>query len=330
MEAMVAVVAERGFAGAAVGPVCAHAQVSRRTFYELFDSFEDCFLGILDLGQERTRALILQEFERASSWTGGVRAALAALLQFFEAEPGLARVWLVESLAAGARALERRERNLGALRVAIVSRWSGPELAASGLSLPVAVEGVMASLLGIIQGHMVSAQERGPLIELLGTLTGLAVGPFLDAEQVAQEVRRGRELARAIQVERTLSFVPPPRGFDPKRAMVEIPALLRNSKARRARECLLYLAAQGRRGLSPSNREIAVGIGIAHKEQISKLLTRLEEVGVLSKFSYGVGRRNAWRLTSYGQAVAAHLELRTLEGVGGERWGRARFVSINR
>ena len=348
LDAMVQVVAERGFAGASVGAVIARAKVSRRTFYERFASFEDCFLAILDLAGERTGTLILQAFQREDSWTDGIRAALASLLQFFEAEPQLARVWLVESLAAGAWALERRERNLAELRAAIVSWWSGPELTVSGLPAPVAAEGVMASLLGVIQGHMVSAGERAPLIELLGPLAGLAVGPFLAPEQVAEEVRRGAELAGAIQADREARRASRPdsparggspqaegslreedslRGEDSPQAyeldrglsVVEIPAMLHNTKAGRARECMLFLAEQGGSGPGsssaersgsgpgPSNMEIAAAIGIAHKGQMSKLLARLGSYGLLSKTSYGPGRPNAWKLTPYGEEVARAL-----------------------
>jgi hypothetical protein len=70
-----------------------------------------------------------------------------------------------------------------------------------------------------------------------------------------------------------------------------------------------YLAEQGRRGLTPSNRQIATGIGITHKEQISRLLIRLEGFGIVSKFSHGASRPNAWRLTPYGQETADHFEL---------------------
>jgi hypothetical protein len=91
---------------------------------------------------------------------------------------------------------------------------------------------------------------------------------------------------------------------------VEMPAMLLNVKAERARGCVLCLAKRGRQGFSPSNREIAAAVGIAHKGQISKLLARLEAAGVLSKISHGAGRPNAWQLTEYGQEIAAYFELR--------------------
>jgi hypothetical protein len=52
---------------------------------------------------------------RDGTWQDGVRSALVSLLAFLDCEPLLARVWLIESLAAGAWALERRERDLAAL-----------------------------------------------------------------------------------------------------------------------------------------------------------------------------------------------------------------------
>jgi hypothetical protein len=47
----------------------------------------------------RSRALMVEAFERESSWEDGVFAGLEALLVFLDAEPALARVCLVEALA---------------------------------------------------------------------------------------------------------------------------------------------------------------------------------------------------------------------------------------
>ncbi len=48
IAAMIDVVSERGRANATVAHVVARSGVSRRTFYEVFDDFEDCFLAALD------------------------------------------------------------------------------------------------------------------------------------------------------------------------------------------------------------------------------------------------------------------------------------------
>jgi hypothetical protein len=128
-----------------------------------------------------------------TTWQDGVCSALASVLGFLDSEPLLARMWLVESLAAGPRALERRERNLGALREQVLSSWPAGD---TWTLPPLAAEGAMASVLGIIHPHIVTGWPT-PLIELLGPLMGLLAAQYLPSPAVALEIRRGEELARA-------------------------------------------------------------------------------------------------------------------------------------
>jgi hypothetical protein len=133
-------------------------------------------------------------------------------------------------------------------------------------------------------------------------------------DQVAREIERGEQLAREMLASRTSldrgarPAVPSQDRLELDPADVEIPALLRNAKATRARLCVRYLAERGALGLTPSNREIATAVGIAHKGQVSKLLARLESYAIVGKISHGAGRPNAWWLTPYGQEIAIHFE----------------------
>ncbi len=175
LRAMVEVAGERGYAGATVGLVVARAGVSRRTFYGCFDGREACVLELLDLGLERIGDLVARAFAREDTWQDGVRSALASVLGFLDSEPLLARMWLVESLAAGRRVLARRECNLAALREPVVSSWP----AGDRWSLPpLAAEGAMASVLGIVHSHIVTGWPT-PLVELLGPLMGLVAAQYL-------------------------------------------------------------------------------------------------------------------------------------------------------
>jgi len=302
MQAMVEVVAGRGFAGASVGLVIARARISRRTFHAHFDSLEDCSVAVLDLGLERASALIAEAFAREARWQDGLRAALASLLVFFDSQPLLARTWLVEPLAAGSWALERRERNVALLTSMIVEHWSIP---GGDRPEPLTAAGGMASVLGLIHTHLVT-KEGKPLIGLLGPLMGLVTAPYLDKRGVAREIARGAQLAHTITAG-------DPRWAPSRRAGrhvgldaapdVELPALLRNPRARRARECLSLLAACP----GVSNRELATALGVPHQPQISRLLSRLRDEGLVSKGSEGAGRRNVWCLTPRGEATARWL-----------------------
>jgi AcrR family transcriptional regulator len=303
LEAMAEVVAERGFAGATVRLVTGRAGVSSRTFYECFAGLEDCFTAVMDQATKRAGILITQAFVRERSWRDGVRAALAALLVFFDSEPLLARVWLVEVLAAGSWALEHRERKIASLSSMIVEHWSVPSRERPEA---LAIAGVMASVLGLIHTHLVT-KEPGPLIGLLGPLVGLVTTPYLDPEAVAREIQQATELSRKIQLGAPRPLLAP-IGVCGAHRSVEIPALLRNPKAGRARLCIRYLAEQGAPGSSPSNHKIAAAIGVTHQGQISTLLARLHDLGLLVKHAGASGHPNAWSLTAEGKQVAQALE----------------------
>lgn len=310
LDAMIEVVGERGFRSSSVALVAARARVSNSTFYECFDGLDDCLTAVIDLGLERVGGLTMAAFVKEDSWPEGIRAALASLLVFFDSEPVLTRVWFIESMAAGAWALERRERNLAMLRGMIVEHWSIPGYDAPK---PLAITGIMASVLGVIQAHLVMKKPQ-PLITLLGPLMGLITAPYLDAAGVAREIEQGEQHTHALLAER---YPPPPQhttegagagagagaGTGARR-----PEEARIPRGQRARSCVLYIAEQRARGTGPSNREIAAAIGIAHPGQASALLIRLANEGLLTKHAGGPGHPNAWGLTARGRRVAKALK----------------------
>ena len=108
LDAMAEVVAEKGYAAATVADVIERARVSRKTFYEHFPDKEACFLAAFDAGAE----ILLGTVEAADPGTGGplerARARVRAYLQTLAAEPAFARTLIIEVVAAGPRALERR------------------------------------------------------------------------------------------------------------------------------------------------------------------------------------------------------------------------------
>src|SRR5450759_1117607 len=112
LAAMVDVVAERGAANVTVARVVARSGVSRRTFYELFDDREDCFLAAFDDAIARIAGEVVPAYEHPGPWRAKIRAALIALLEFLDDDPGMGRLVIVEVLGAGPKTLERRRRVL--------------------------------------------------------------------------------------------------------------------------------------------------------------------------------------------------------------------------
>lgn len=304
LDALVVEVFERGYAATTVTGVCARARVSRSGFYEQFDGLPDCFMAMMDDGVARARAVIEHGFAGAADWREGIRTALAALLAFFDAEPMLARVWLVETLAAGSWALAHRERHIAALTAWIVERWAEP---AGTPPLPVAVTGVMESTIGLVRAHLLAEGEE-PLLSLLGQLMVLIVAVYLGAREAAVEVDRCRELVEQIGAAE-------PSAGERSRAVdstVTIPPALSDPRAHRVRACLLYLLEHP----GASNRQVARAVGVGRDDQISTALARLCRLGLLDKRPGRPGLANAWSLTPEGARVARALAADPKAGEG--------------
>jgi AcrR family transcriptional regulator len=114
LRAMIEVVSERGYPETRVVDVIGVAGVSRKTFYELFTSKEDCFLATYDVLLGRLLGDTAKGFESkpGAPWAERIAAGLGALLEDLAEHPDEARFAIVEVLAAGPKALARRDAAL--------------------------------------------------------------------------------------------------------------------------------------------------------------------------------------------------------------------------
>ncbi|OFJ55637.1 TetR/AcrR family transcriptional regulator [Mycolicibacterium grossiae] len=112
-EAMATVMAEKGFANTTVSDIITRAHVSRPTFYEYFSSKQDCFMAGYARLQERMVATVVAA-PRGGTPMERFEVMLGAYLAAIAAHPVTSRVYLVETYAAGAEAMQRRLRMQGA------------------------------------------------------------------------------------------------------------------------------------------------------------------------------------------------------------------------
>jgi AcrR family transcriptional regulator len=106
--AMAHVAATVGYREATVERVLDEAGISRRTFYELFDDREDCFVATYDDAMERMLRVVTDAYLDCEAPERRIEHALETLLELCAADPDLARICVVEVFAAGPRVRQRR------------------------------------------------------------------------------------------------------------------------------------------------------------------------------------------------------------------------------
>jgi len=115
----------KGYVGTPVADVLREAGVSRETFYALYKDKLDCFLDTVDLISEVLLQGLTVALDRPGTPVQRFEYALRTYLDLLAAEPGYARVILVEVYAAGPLAVARRTELQGRLAERIASLFGG-------------------------------------------------------------------------------------------------------------------------------------------------------------------------------------------------------------
>ncbi len=297
LVAAAATIDELGYERTSVQRITGRARVSRRTFYELFGNLDACLVGLIDEVVGRVE----REFAAASlerlGWRERVRGGLWVILSFLEEEPVLARICVVQALGGGPRVLERREQLLACLAgVLDGGRFEGPRGVECSL---VTAEGLVGGVFGVVFARLRSGDRR-LLTGLLGELMGMIALQYLGPRAARREQQRSAPALRPVSRSHAGVGAGGARGEpDP---LGEVPMRLTYRTAR----VLQYIAERP----FASNRMVGDHAGIADPGQISKLLRRLERLGLTVNTGGGhlSGEPNAWELTPLGGQVTQRLD----------------------
>ncbi len=175
-QALIATVAYRGYDRTTVERVLQTADVPGAIFEEHFLNKEDCFLLALDGLIARMQVAVLAEIRDAEDWPERVRRGLAALLHELSTDPEGARVWMVESLSAGASAAERQRVALGFL--ARLLEEGRPHAAYPEQLSPHISEALVGGIAAILHRRILE-ERTNELPGLLADLAYFALVPFL-------------------------------------------------------------------------------------------------------------------------------------------------------
>jgi AcrR family transcriptional regulator len=294
IAATIAVASEHDVGGVTVARVIAKAHLSRRTFYELFDDCEDCLCRTFEQIVERAASRARPAYEVERRWVDRVRAGLRAVLEFFDEEPELARMCLLQAPAAGEQTLICRVRLVSSLAAILHEGYAAERY--SRVLPKLVSEAVVGGVLEILHARLLA--DRGiELVELPGQLMAVVVLPFLGPAAAH------RELALRM----------PTGERRPLGSRQNAPA---RPPTRLTYRTLLTLSTISE---SPglSNREISDRVGIKDQGQISKLLSRLGELRLIENDGAGQahGAANAWRLAPSGTQLIQRVGHRSPIGM---------------
>jgi AcrR family transcriptional regulator len=285
IAAATGVVEADGYPALTIGKVVTRSRVSRKTFSEIFPDLEDCFLAAFEQTLARGREVAVAAFVAEDGWRSGMRAALLATLAAMEQERGLARLCVIDSLGAGPRVAERREQTLAEIARAIDG---GRAAATRARPMPLTADALAGGVAELLHVSL-RRENHVPLTDLLGSLMSIIVLPYLGPTAARQEfdapAARARRAAPVVLSE----------GAD------DLPALLEMRLTYRTVRVLSAIAQTP----GASNRTVSTDAGVIDQGQISKLLSRLESLGLVENTRENLDARghNAWHLTELGTRV---------------------------
>lgn len=295
LSATVELVFERGAQALTVAMVCERAGLSRRTFYEIYDGREDCLLATFNDAVAQATHTLAQATAATRSWREQVRTGLTALLCFFDREPGIGRLLIVEALSSGEQTLKARSRVLTRI-IAIIDQGRTQTRTIKDIP-PLTAEGIAGGVFGVIHARMLThtipatettleEEQHGQpaLSDLTGALMAMILAPYLGPAAARHELDQPTSTQPAT----------PNLPSDPFK---DLPIRL----TYRTVQVLSSIAAKP----GASSKQVAQASGITDDGQISRLLTRLQRNTLIQDTGIGPtkGKPRAWQLTPHGQHI---------------------------
>jgi AcrR family transcriptional regulator len=187
LDAVADVSSLAGYSAMSVEDIIVTAGVSRRTFYDHFSDKEEAFLAAYDAVVAQLAQRVQEAFSSNTTFPGRVRDCLAAFLGFVASEPRFADMCVVEVLAAGPRAIERRNAAMSMFARGVTA---AAQADGGGLQPP---EIIAETIVGGIYEVVYSRVIQGQTSQLLGLLPDLAYSmmlPFIGPAAAQREAAK--------------------------------------------------------------------------------------------------------------------------------------------
>jgi AcrR family transcriptional regulator len=187
LAAVVRVTAAKGYEATSVADILEEAGVGRESFYELFEDKRDCILAAHAALVDHLEATVKAVYDEPGPWTGRVRKSVAAMLDWFAADPAAAKVTVVELAAVGSISRQRFQEDFQRF-----TRLLEEGRESSGPGRPQAAELAIGASLAKVYEEVVRGRTAD-LPKMLPELTYEVLVPFVGEEAARTEQRRAAE-----------------------------------------------------------------------------------------------------------------------------------------
>jgi AcrR family transcriptional regulator len=308
---IIGVANRQGYAGASVSAVAAEAKVSKPTFYVYFKDRDDCFacalVDVQELLRERVRAALAEDPEQDA-----VVLAIATIVAFAATQPQLARFLMAESLAAGASALDARDRGIAELAGAIDEALDSRPPSTPSADLP------FEAVIGGVYRLLASRLRRG---EPATAALSREIREWIGRYATPRDTHRWREISQSPAIERS-PYLPATELRAPEPLPLGRPRLSEAEVAENQRQRIMFAAAQlaGEKGYAATTvTEIAKRARVdlrafyalfAEKQEIFTAVHELgfQEVMAVTSFAFFAGASWPQRSWEAGRAFTQFLE----------------------
>jgi AcrR family transcriptional regulator len=181
LDALVRIVALRGYDRTTIEDVLLLAEVPEPIFDEHFEDKQDCLLVALDDLIGRIECTILKRIDGSTSWSERVRLGLQTLLAALACNPDGARVVFVECLSAGEPAIARVHCAMASF-VPFLEEGRSAQAASTDHLPPQTSEAVVGGIAAILHRRALE-HHTAELPALLGDLLYFALMPYLGHDQ---------------------------------------------------------------------------------------------------------------------------------------------------
>ncbi|MDT4925986.1 MAG: hypothetical protein QOG01_3699 [Pseudonocardiales bacterium] len=189
LAAFAEVLTERGYVNTPVAAVLQRAGVSRETFYQQFSSKQDCFIAALEDTVGQLASAISTAVAVEGAPLDRFDQTMAIYLRALAADPAKARLFLIETYAAGPEAMQRR--------LQLQAQFVDGLVAIFGATAPAqrfACEALVGAIVAMVTAKFVNG-DVGTLADLRPRLVELA-GTWLTAPPIRPGARRPAGSAR--------------------------------------------------------------------------------------------------------------------------------------